>query len=249
MTGLRDDLHPLAQFGQRRLGIAGGPESAPLESTMKITDTQLRISASDLANFVACRHLTRLDLAAAHGLVSTPRINDIGAESLAQRGIEHEQQVLDDFRAQGWAVEDLRSDEQDRQRGVDATAAAIRRGVDVIYQGTLLVEDQLGLPDFLVRADLLDSPFGHAAGYEVVDAKLARSAKARAVLQTAFYSELLAKVQGAMPQSMYLALAGQDRLALRVADYASYTRQVLSQFADFTSGNVAFPPTDTYPEP
>jgi predicted RecB family nuclease len=60
----------------------------------------------------------------------------------------------------------------------------------VIYQGTLTgardATALLGRPDFLVRADLLAAPDGEprAGGrhYEVVDAKLARTAKARAVL-------------------------------------------------------------------
>lgn len=216
---------------------------------MKITDSRLRISASDLANFVACRHQTRLDLAAAHKLVSSPSIDDLGAEALAQRGDEHEAQVLNDFRAQGWTVEDLSTHERDRQHGADATVAAMHRGVDVIYQGTLLADHRLGLPDFLVRADLLNTPFGHAPGYEVIDAKLARSAKARAVLQTSFYSELLAGVQDAKPLTMHLALGGHGLLPLRVADYAAYTRQVHTQFVDFTSDAAEFPPTDTHPEP
>ena len=83
--------------------------------------------------------------------------------------------------------------ERDRGReSADATAAAMRRGADVIYQGTLLVDDRLGLPDFLIRADLLGSELGPDPWYEVVDAKLARSAKARAVLQT----DLLFRTRG-----------------------------------------------------
>ena len=42
--------------------------------------------------------------------------------------------------------------------------------------------------------------------YEVVDANLARTAKARAVLQTAFHSRLLAELQGTKPRWMHLAL-------------------------------------------
>ena len=70
----------------------------------------------------------------------------------------------------------------------------MRSGVDVIYQAELLSDaegDQpatLGRPDFLVRAELLAAPDGEprpaGAWYEVVDAKLARTAKARAVLQS-----------------------------------------------------------------
>ena len=36
-----------------------------------------------------------------------------------------------------------------------ATAEALSNGVDAIYQGALLLEDGQGLPDFLVRANLL----------------------------------------------------------------------------------------------
>ena len=217
--------------------------------TVKIVDGRLRIAASDVANFITCRHLTRLDLAVAHELVSAPIVDDLGAKALEDAGPEHERQILEGFQARGWAVDDPRNTERDRRREADATAAAMHRGADVIYQGTLLVDDRLGLPDFLIRADLLGSPMGPDPWYEVVDAKLARSAKARAVLQTTFYSELLGEVQGHLPEYMHLALGSQDLLRLRVAHYAAYTRQVRRLLGTFTSDEAQFPPTDTYPEP
>jgi uncharacterized protein len=58
--------------------------------------------------------------------------------------------------------------------------------------------------------------------YEVVDAKLARSAKARAVLQTAFYSHLLADVQQVEPRWMHLALGNGEFASLKVDDFAAY---------------------------
>ncbi len=216
---------------------------------MRLVDGRLRIAASDVANFIACRHLTRLDLATTHQLVRAPILNDIGAQALEERGLEHEKQILERIRARGWIVEDQRTDERDRRREADATTAAMRRGADVIYQGTLLVDDRLGLPDFLIRADLLGSTNEPRPRYEVIDAKLARTAKARAVLQTTFYSELLSDVQGHMPEYMHLALGSQDLLRLRVADYAAYARQVRRLLAMFVSDGAHFPPTDTYPEP
>jgi len=70
----------------------------------------------------------------------------------------------------------------------------------------------LGRPDFLVRADLLAAPDGEPRPdelhYEVVDAKLARTAKARAVAQTAFYSYLLAALQGSGPAGCTWRSAG-----------------------------------------
>jgi hypothetical protein len=87
---------------------------------VRIVDGRLRIAASDVANFIACRHLTRLDLAEAHQLVSAPILDDLGAKALAQRGREHEKQILEGFRAQGWTVDDLRTSERDRRREADA---------------------------------------------------------------------------------------------------------------------------------
>ena len=99
-------------------------------------------------------------------------------------------------------------------------------GADVVYQGVLLVDDPsgiqlLGRPDFLVRSDRVPGADGSATSsrYEVVDAKLARSAKARAVLQALFYSHLLAEVQGEVPAQVHLALGNGEFAPFRVADY------------------------------
>jgi uncharacterized protein len=216
---------------------------------VRIVDGRMRIAASDVANFVTCRHLTRLNTAVAHQLVRAPMLYDVGAQALEERGREHEAQILDNFRSRGWEVFDARTGDGVKESGASATTSAIQDGVDVIYQGTLLVDDRFGLPDFLIRADLLDGPMAAQARYEVVDAKLARSAKAAAVLQTAFYSELLGEVQGERPTQMYLALGTKGLLPLRVNDYAAYQRQVQQRLYEFVAGEVTFPVTDTYPEP
>jgi predicted RecB family nuclease len=160
---------------------------------MKIDAGQLRLSASDVANFLACRHLTRLDLLRARGVVSPPHPYDAGFEDLVARGEAHEKEVLHGFRERGLQVVDLSPYKGNVAAEADATVGALSSGADVIYQGVLTrapSADQpalLGLPDFLVRADLIDAPDGEprpdGARYEVVDAKLARSAKGRAVAQ------------------------------------------------------------------
>ena len=141
-----------------------------------------------------------------------------------------------------------------------ATLAAIRDGIDVIFQGVLQADQApggaalLGRPDFLVRAGLLPAPDGEPrpAGdhYEVLDAKLARSAKARAVAQIGFYSDLLADAQGIRPRWMHLALGDGEFTSLKVDDYAAYERQarrLLTAFiADDDGDN---PPSVPYPEP
>ena len=69
---------------------------------MKITDDQLRLSARDDANFLACQHLTRLDLLRARSRLQPPEAFELGFEDLVRRGEAHEQAVLADFRARGW---------------------------------------------------------------------------------------------------------------------------------------------------
>jgi predicted RecB family nuclease len=216
---------------------------------LKITAGRLRLAASDVANFLACQQLTQLDLQAARKQRRPAREFDIGFQDLVRRGEEHELAVLAQFRAQGHEVADL----SEAADPAEATKAAIRAGAGVIYQATLTSGDEqplLGRPDFLVRADVLQARDGHgrpaASHYEVVDAKLARTAKARAVLQTAFYSRLLAELQGTEPRWMHLALGQGDFVPLRVQDFAAYERQTRRRLTDVLA---AGPPPGLYPEP
>jgi predicted RecB family nuclease len=213
---------------------------------MKIVEGRVRVAASDVANFLACQELTQLDLRAARGVLWPPHPRDIGFEDLVRRGEEHERGVLEGFRAEGWEVADLSG----AGDSAGATAAAIRGGAGVIYQGTLAGAGLFGRPDFLVRADLLAPPDGEprpgGRHYEVVDAKLARTAKARAVLQTAFYSRLLAELQGTEPRWMHLALGNGEFFPFKVKDFAAYERQTRRRLEEVLG---AGPPAGLYPEP
>ncbi len=223
---------------------------------MKITGGRLRLSASDAANFLACQHLTRLDLLAARGKLRPPDEFDVGFEDLVSRGEAHERAVLDQFRANGRRVTEI----IDGRDAVSETCEAVCSGVDVIYQGVLAGEQApegpalLGRPDFLVRADLLPAPDAgprrEGIHYEVVDAKLARSAKARAVAQTAFYSHLLTDLQGIQPRWMHLALGTSELASFKVGDYAAYERQARRMLGDFIAADLGEnPPSDPYPDP
>ena len=228
---------------------------------VKIVGEQLRLSASDVANFVACQHLIRLDLLHARHQLRRVQAFDLGFEDLVKRGEAHEAEVLSRFRADGRSIAEISvvPDADAVAEAARATREAIGAGADVIYQGALVGESPdgaalLGRPDFLIRADLLPArdgkPRDSRPHYEVVDAKLARTAKARAVAQTAFYSHLLASLQGISPRWMHLALGAGELTSLKVGDYAAYERQArraLGGFIDADQGHN--PPTDPYPEP
>ena len=208
------------------------------------------MAASDVGNFLACQELTQLDLRAAWHMLRPPHPRDLGFEDLVRRGEEHERGVLGRFRADGYEVADLSG----AGDPAGATAEAIQSGTGVIYQGTLTgaggAVAPFGRPDFLVRADLLPVPDGEprpdGRHYEIVDAKLARTAKARAVLQTAFYSRLLAELQGTEPRWMHLALGNGDFFRFKVKDFAAYERQTRRRLEEVLG---AGPPAGLYPEP
>lgn len=223
---------------------------------MKIAGGWLRLSASDVANFLACQHLTRLDVLAARGDLCPPDEFDIGFQDLVRRGEAHERVMLGQFRADGRQITEI----ADGPDAVSATLEAIRGGADVIYQGVLTGEQiakgprLLGRPDFLVRAGLLPAPDGEprpeGIHYEVVDAKLARSAKGRAVAQTAFYSHLLTGLQETEPRWMHLALGIGELSSFKVSDYAAYERRARRMLGDFIAADPGEnPPTDPYPDP
>ena len=220
---------------------------------MRHADGQLLFSATDLSRHLSCSHLTSLRRAVALGTIERPPpYDDPRADVLKQRGLEHEQHLLEQFTARGGTVEiitapDTPFPERDPAVAATRTEEAMRRGADVIYQGRLQDEDGLwsGYPDFLLRVDRA-SRLGDWS-YEALDAKLARTARGEALLQLLLYSDLLSQAQGIDPERMHLALGGtnsEGTTAFRVAEYAAYYRAVRRRF----EAHAAVPP-ETYPEP
>jgi hypothetical protein len=60
---------------------------------MRISGTEIELSASDLSHFLACGHLTALNLAVAKGLVSAPSWRDSLLDVLQQRGARSRTQL------------------------------------------------------------------------------------------------------------------------------------------------------------
>ncbi|HLG69790.1 MAG TPA: TM0106 family RecB-like putative nuclease [Chloroflexota bacterium] len=214
---------------------------------MQLLDNQLILSATDLVHFLECEHLTQLELGAAHGELRAPEIEDPEAEVLRHRGAQHEQRYLEHLKAEGRDVVGIRSTGGDAlSRHVeehDQTLAAMRRGADVIYQGTFFGGGWLGHADFLLRVGR-PSSLG-TWSYEVADTKLARSVKVGALLQMCAYSEQLAGVQGIDPEHMHVVLGDMSVESHRVAEYAAYYRSVKQRFL----AAIGQPRGDTYPEP
>jgi uncharacterized protein len=217
---------------------------------MHLSSSTLILSATDLSGFSECEHKTLLDLAVAQRKLERPGQNELERKMLELRGIEHEKRVLAHYETSSRKVVRVpqrpRSSEADLIEAAKATEAAMQAGADVVYQGVFFDGGWLGRPDFLLKV-AGKSRFGEY-GYEVVDAKLARDAKAAAVLQLCAYTEQLTRVQKSEPAHFWIA-SGREAptpLELRAADYMAYYRQIKGRLETVTRREV---PEIPYPEP
>ena len=221
-----------------------------LRPAVKLGQETLRLSATDLANHLACRHLTTLDRGRAEGQWKPPYRYRPEVEVLAQRGLEHEKAFLLHLEEQGKRITRLTDDDDDAPAR-ERTIAAMRAGAQVIAQATLSSGRWLGRADVLLRVDR-PSTLG-AWSYEALDTKLARETKAGAVLQLCLYSDLLGEIQGELPEFMHVVprKPGFPYDTYRVDDYLAYYRLVRRRLeiavdAEPGDGAAAAP---TYPEP
>src|SRR5277367_5830358 len=100
---------------------------------MKKIAERFRLSASDLSNHLACRHLTVLDLNVAAGGRSAPAWNSPDAQILQERGIAHEEAYVEHLRSTGLAIVSFREFGND-EKLVAETLLAMQGGADVIVQ-------------------------------------------------------------------------------------------------------------------
>ena len=108
----------------------------------------------------------------------------------------------------GYQVVDL-SGTKDLYEAVAETRAAMQRGDEIIFQAALHSGQFAGYADFLRRVPGA-SKFGDWH-YEVADTKLAKSPKAKFLIQLCFYAELIADLQGVIPTSVHLVFGdGRD---------------------------------------
>ena len=127
----------------------------------------MRLSASDLANHLGCRHLTVLDQAVAEGQLKAPGWRDPALAVLEERGFAHEKNYLDYLRsALGLTVVEI-GGEGAVGAVFERVRDAMQSGIQVIYQAPFVRERWYGRVDVLRRVDR-PSELGNWS-YEVID--------------------------------------------------------------------------------
>jgi uncharacterized protein len=207
---------------------------------MQRTDDGLVVSPTDLTKFLACEHLTALDLAVATGGRPKPfQATDELLELLFTKGLEHEVRFLERLRASHDVVE---IDTSSLPAAAAATERAMAAGADVIYQASFAHAGQRGHADFLIKTQR-PSILGDWS-YDVADTKLARRLKVPALLQMAAYGEHLRRIQGTPPVTLTVVAGDGALLPYPFTDVECYARRVTARFREF----IAQPPP-TGPEP
>ncbi|GEQ99338.1 nuclease [Iodidimonas gelatinilytica] len=153
------------------------------------------------------------------------------AALLQKQGDAHEAAHLARLKDAGCSVVEI-------ERGglgenAEATRAALAAGPDVVFQGAFLSGNWGGWSDFLERVEP-PSAFGQFS-YEVADTKLKRRADPKHVLQLVLYSDLLAEIQGMVPEFAHVELGDGTRATLRLADYSAYARMARQRLEAFVA--------------
>ncbi len=204
-------------------------------------------SASDLVAFLGCKHRTTLDIRKLAGWKVAHAKDDEAAKLVQAYGNRHELSYLERLRERGHSVVEI-GKKDDRPSQIAATREAMAAGTDVIFQATLLQPPFLGYADFLLKV-----PGPSRMGdyhYEVADTKLAKSNRAKFMVQLCLYADLVAAEQDVLPEYLHVVLGELDSHAksmrgvpakseniakLKTSDYIHYVRAIRQDFLDFVA--------------
>ena len=167
---------------------------------MKILNKKILTSPSDLNNFVSCKYLIKNEIKFLNKKIHR---NEEGIDQKLWKefGIKHEKkhfELLKKYYKKNVSIKQDLSEEERYKK----TLEVIKKGYDLIYHAYLIDGDFRGEVDFLIRVNKA-SDLGDFS-YEVYDTKISRKPRPRHIYQITAYSYMLSKVQGILPEKMYL---------------------------------------------
>ena len=208
-------------------------------AVVQIIDDVLVLSPTDLVAFTGCEHRSHLDRLVARGELDRPRRDDPFIEVLRKHGIRHEGRYLERLRAEAATVVEIARPDCTLAglRAAEAqTLAAMREGVELIYQASFFDGRWRGHADFLRRVDMPSALGGWS--YEAHDTKLARTTKAATLLQLGEYTRQVARLQWVAPRSLHVVLGDDSVEAFLYADVSAYLATVRARFEEAVDGGL-----------
>jgi uncharacterized protein len=210
---------------------------------MQRVDELTILSPTDLANHLACKHLTWLNLRALETGKGPMAQNDDLLEVLQRYGREHEAKYLRALEAELESLKRRVIDlDANREKGgkytreelksrMEETATAMAAGQDALYQPTFFSEHDgfgwVGRADFLTAIDGVKSRLGDYS-FEPSDTKLARIAKVNALIQLCAYAEQIESIQGEAPERVHVVTGSEEEatVSVRLSEVSAYFRRV-----------------------
>src|SRR5205085_10151843 len=104
---------------------------------MKILNGQIRLAATDLSNYLACRHLTNLDLQVARGERAEPAWAAPDLATLRELGLRHEVAYLKFLSEQQELCVTNLAAQKNESELLSQTHRLMQEGAAVIAQGAL----------------------------------------------------------------------------------------------------------------
>ena len=175
-------------------------------------DDDLVISATDIVTGYSCEYAAMRRLDALLGRIDTEEAPDAMLRVVTELGTRHEEEVLETLRPAG--VYEVPSAGRLSRTALMArhedTLAALSRDHGVIYQASFFDGSFHGAADFLVRQG--------DGSWAVQDTKLARTAKAPALMQLAAYADQLEAAGVTVHPEAALILGSGERSVHALAD-------------------------------
>jgi uncharacterized protein len=190
------------------------------------------LTATHFYSYASCPRWAYLDMHGDRGLRHAP---SEFLQKLLSDGRHHERAVLEQLGA-----ERVGFDGKDVEGAVARTAAAMAAGVPRIAGAVLAAGgdgrvERLGVADLLERVPGRSRLGGHH--YEVVEIKTARRVKPPYRMQLAFYSDLLAGVQGVAPQHAHLIMGDDRRESFPLAGVRGRFEAQLARLREIHAGH------------
>ena len=207
------------------------------------TSGQPVFSPWDLFNFSGCRHATFLDIKVMDGEIEAPDPDDMeGTRRRAAQKIEDA--CLRQLEGEGKTVTEI-PQELPLLKRVALTREAMNSGAEVIHRPAFprATAPWHGSAKFLIRCEK-PSELGEYS-YEVLNTGMARTARPYHIMQLCVCSEILADLQGLLPENMHLFPSNEETRSFRASDYSRYCRHIKRHFEDY----IGSLPSDSPPEP
>ena len=198
---------------------------------MKLIKNKIWFAPTDLSQFYASPFASWMK----HYQLQNPHekfevVSDPTMELLAKRGNEHELKYLDYLKSENKNIIEINKNGNVEQAAID-TINALKAGPDIIYQGAFIKDNFSGYSDFLIKVTT-PSKLGNYS-YEVLDTKLALSAKPEYILQLSCYSEMLADLQGKSPENISIVLGDNSKVDFRIENFKSYYGKFKKDFLKY----------------